>query len=224
MTNTVATGTTTGEERSKLEQVSQQTSEVIGSARDQASSIASAARKELGGATQDAKQQAQRLVHGSRRQLRQTADDQTRRFAQTLRDIGDQLQGMAASEQVHDDTLKEVTGQAASTVTRFAQNIDQRGLDGITSDVKRFARQRPGLFIAGALGAGLLVGRLLRSVDTQAIIDSANPSGDIGNGSGNGHEPAALPSMSALAPGEAVTPSMPAPMTTAEAPTMPRTI
>src|SRR3954467_13747187 len=78
MTNTVASDTTTGDDRSKIEQVSQQTSEVIGSAREQATSVASTAREEVTGATQDAKEQAQRLVHESRRQLRRSADDQAR--------------------------------------------------------------------------------------------------------------------------------------------------
>src|SRR3954464_1397016 len=86
MTNTVASDTTTRDDQSKIEQVSQQTSEVIGSARDQATSVASTAREEVTGATQDAKEQAQRLVHESRRQLRRSADDQAMRLAQTLRD------------------------------------------------------------------------------------------------------------------------------------------
>lgn len=164
------------EEQSKVAKVGEQTSEVVGTVREQTGALASTTRAEVSSVAGDASQQARRLVNESRQQLRQTAGEQAGRLAQTLRDIGEQLNGMASSAPGNSQALTEVTQQAGSTVRRWADDLDRRGIEGVASDVKRFARQRPGLFIAGALGAGLAVGRLIRSVDTQSIVDAAKPS------------------------------------------------
>jgi len=47
------------------------------------------------------------------------------------------------------------------------------GIDQSLADVKRFARRRPGMFLAGAMGAGFLMGRLLRSTDMHSVMDAA---------------------------------------------------
>jgi hypothetical protein len=50
-----------------------------------------------------------------------------------------------------------------------ADRFEQRGIDGVLTDVKHFARRHPAQFVLGAAAAGFVVGRLVRNVDTGAI-------------------------------------------------------
>ncbi len=212
MTN-IATTT----EQSKIDQATEKSSEVVDVAREQAQSVVSTAREQVEHVAGDTKQQARRLVDDTRQQLRTTAREQAGRISNTLREIGTQLEEMASSTSGGNATVTEVTRQAGSTVERWADELDRRGIEGITSDVKRFARQRPGIFLAGALGAGVLVGRLIRTVDTGAIVDAAKPD----SGSSNGGQPQGqpqLPMTSVTAPSAPTAPATPA--TPAAPPTM----
>ena len=46
---------------------------------------------------------------------------------------------------------------------RLASRMEQGGAQGVVDDVTRFARRRPGAFLAGAAGVGFVVGRLVRA-------------------------------------------------------------
>jgi hypothetical protein len=172
--NAMTNITTTGSPSTK-EQVTNKTGEVASTAKDQAA-----------GVVHDTKRQAQRLAGESRDQLKQQAQQQTQRLAQTMRDIGQQLQGMATGQAPPSGMVADVTQQAASSAHDMADKLDQRGLDGVIADLKQFARRRPGVFIAGALGAGVIAGRLVRSMDTHAVMQAAKPDNEPSTGSGNG--------------------------------------
>jgi len=187
MTNTTAT------DPSKTEQVTSKASDVAGTASQKAGSVASTAKDEAAGVAQDAKQHARRLAGESRDQLRQQADEQGQRLAQTLRDIGGQLRGMASGNEKPTGMVADVTNQAASSAHRLAQTLDQKGVQGVIDDVKRFARQRPGMFFIGALGAGVVAGRLIKAIDTDAVVQAAKPNGQSSEAESDGQsDPAAL--------------------------------
>jgi hypothetical protein len=92
--------------------------------------------------------------------------------------MSEQLGSMARGEGPREGPVNDITRQLAGTVDRAATRLDEGGLDGALDDVKRFARQRPGLFILGAIGAGFAVGRLLKAADTHAIVDAAKSSNE----------------------------------------------
>jgi hypothetical protein len=68
-----------------------------------------------------------------------------------------------------------LTSQLADTVSGAASRIGDGGYQGAIDDVKRFARNRPGMFLLGALGAGFVVGRMVKSVDTGSLLQAAKP-------------------------------------------------
>ena len=186
--------TTTGNQ-SRTDSAKDKASEVAGAARDETRDVASTAKEEASGVVQDAKGQARRIAGESREQLRQQATEQAHRLAQSIRDVGDQLHGMASGGRAPSGLVADVTQHASSSAHRMAQKLDQNGIDGVVSDVKRFARERPLVFIAGALGAGLLAGRLFRSLDTSAIAQAAKPNGESSQTSGQmqSHTPGQMP-------------------------------
>jgi uncharacterized protein YjbJ (UPF0337 family) len=182
------------------------TKDVAGTARDQAGSVASKAMDEASTVADDAKFQARRLADQSRGELRRSADEQAHRLAETLRDISGQLHEMARGEAPAPGLVSDVTHQAAGSTQRMAQRLDDKGMEGVLDDVKQFARRRPGVFVLGALGAGVVAGRLLRALDTDAIMQAAKPSG----GSGQSTYPQQASAMQAPSAGTTRLPGDPA--------------
>jgi hypothetical protein len=163
---------------------SEQAAQVASTAKEQATQVVSAAGEQAKAVAADAKDQARQLVDNSRQQLRSQAGEQTQKAATSLRDLGDQLQRMVSGEGPAEGPAADIARQAAQTVQRFADNLENRRPEELLEDVKRFARQRPGLFVLGALGAGFVAGRVLRTVDTSAIADAAKSAAGIGGDQG----------------------------------------
>ena len=181
MSDTVTTGTTTG---STTSEVQQKASEVAGAAKEQATQVVSAAGEQAKAVATDARDQARQLVQSSRQQLREQAGEQTQRAASSLRDLGDQLQKMVSGEGAAEGPAADIARSAASGVQRLADSLENRRPEELLEDVKRFARQRPGVFVLGALGAGFVAGRVLRTIDTSAITDAAKSGAGIGGDEG----------------------------------------
>ena len=59
--------------------------------------------------------------------------------------------------------LVDYAEQAATWLDNAASHIEERGLEGLATDVVDFARRRPAVFLAGAAVVGFGVGRLIRS-------------------------------------------------------------
>jgi hypothetical protein len=135
----------------------------------------------------DAKRQARRLGQEATAQLRGQVDEQTARVARGLEDVGRQLTTMADKTDDPDGQVSSYTRQAGEGVQRLAARLDDGGLDQMLDDVKRFARNRPGVFLLGALGAGFVVGRLLKAVDLGEV---ARGTGEDGDGRGDREQPA----------------------------------
>lgn len=124
---------------------------VAGVAKEQASGVASEAKSRIGD-----------LFHEARGQVTSQAGEQQQRAASGLRSVSRQLGSMAQNSEagVASDVVHEVSRRADSA----AEWLEGREPGALLDEVKDFARRRPGAFIAIAAGAGLLVGRLARSL------------------------------------------------------------
>jgi hypothetical protein len=141
-----------------------------------AQSVAHHAADEGRAVVDTAKSESARLVSTARDEFRKQGDQQTRRIADNVRDVGNQLDAMARGEAPSQGVVADVVRETANRANQLANRLDERGLDGVTSDVKQFARQRPAVFLAGAFGLGVLAGRVIRNADTQALAQAAKPS------------------------------------------------
>ncbi|MCU1583894.1 MAG: hypothetical protein JWM49_450 [Microbacteriaceae bacterium] len=126
--------------------------QVAGTVKDQASNVAS-----------EAKSQAKNLMDQTRSELRDQAGVQQRRVTDGLHSVSDELQRMASSSE-NPGLASDLVGQASSRVDGIASWLEARNPGSLLEEVKQFARRRPGTFIAIAAGAGILAGRLTRSV------------------------------------------------------------
>jgi hypothetical protein len=146
--------------------------------RDEASNLASEAgsagrrvadvtKDETRAVASETKQQARRLADQARSELRAQAATQQTRVASGLHSVGGELSRMADSSAepgVATDVVREA-GRRADDVARW---LDQRDPGSLLEEVKSFARRRPGVFLAIAVGAGVVAGRLARALATPA--------------------------------------------------------
>ncbi len=111
--------------------------------------------------TAEATAQVSNVVGEAKAQIDDRAWAESKRAAEALSGIGQQLRTMA--ERADDDgPAVRWVREAGDRTQRLADRLDQGGPQGIIDDAQRFARRQPGLFLAGAAVAGFLVGRALR--------------------------------------------------------------
>lgn len=121
----------------------------------------------------EGKAQARNLVGEARDQLRGHAGEQHRNAAGNLRSLADELHAMARAGQ-QGGVATELVGQAADRASGAASWLEGREPEELLDELRSFARRRPGAFLAGALVAGVLAGRLTRGV-AAAHSEDATP-------------------------------------------------
>jgi len=142
--------------------------EVVSSAAD----VKDQAVSEIGHIKDEVTSQASDLLHQTREQVVRQADDGTLRLGEAFAAAGSELSGMAErSEQ--DGPMTKVVRQLGDRASSMGDRYQQEGSRALTDDVTGFARRNPGLFLLAAVGAGFVVGRIVRNADTKAIADAA---------------------------------------------------
>jgi hypothetical protein len=152
-------------------------SDKAGAAKDQAQNVASDVRDaggQVAGTVADkasevaseAKNQIKDLAGQTTSELKEQAGVQQDRAAQGLRTLSEELQTMASNS--NGGVAGELVSNAAGRAGSVAAWLEGRDPGTLLDDVKSFAARKPGTFIAIAAGAGLLGGRLVKALTTQA--------------------------------------------------------
>ncbi|MDH2425435.1 hypothetical protein [Sphaerisporangium sp. TRM90804] len=136
--------------------------EVAGTAKQAAGQVAGTAKQQAGAVAGEVKTQAGQAIGQLRSRASKEADSQAQRAAQGIRQWADDLSYMAENSKP-DSPMRTATHHVAETGKRAADYLEEHGVAGVAQDVQRFARKRPGVFLAGALAAGFLVGRLAKA-------------------------------------------------------------
>jgi len=152
---------------------------VAGTASDAGRHVAGVAGEQAGQVASEASQQVRDLVHQTRGELTEQAATQQKRVAGGLRSLGEELHSMAQNSEQRGPAT-DLVKQAAERTGKVASWLEDREPGNVVDEVTRFARRRPGAFLAIAAGAGLLVGRLGRG------LKSANED-SLGSGSDRSH-------------------------------------
>jgi hypothetical protein len=165
--------------------------EAASTATDETRHVAGVAAEEARSVAADATNQVRDLAGQTLGDLRSQAEDQGRqqkdKLTGTLTTFGDELGSMAENGSgLAADVAREV-GDRAQTLAR---HLDGREPRELLDDVRRFARQRPGTFLLGALAAGVVVGRLARSTKDAAAAADAGLGSSTGSPSHRSELPA----------------------------------
>jgi hypothetical protein len=146
---------------------------VAGTAKEQATTVASEAADQARNVVSDAVSQVSDTV-------REQSATQRDRLVGAISTFGDDLSSMAeqGTPGLATDVARQVAERARSLTTQLEREPQE-----ILEDVRRFARQRPGTFLLGALAAGVLAGRLLRGAgDGIAGAAATQPASGTSNG------------------------------------------
>lgn len=129
--------------------------------------VAGVARDELHKVGSETKQQAKDLYRQTQTELKDQAASQQKRVASGIRSLSDEFGSMAEKSETQ-GVASDLAQQAATRAASVADWLDQRDPGALLEEVKGFARRRPGVFIAIAAVAGVVAGRLTRSVIAEA--------------------------------------------------------
>ncbi len=135
---------------------------VAGVAKDQAADVAGTTKRE-----------ARDLLNQGRSQLVDQTSQQQRKVAEGVRSLSDELRSMAdeAPSGTGSDLVHEVSKRADDVAGWLEREPSE-----VLEDVKDFARRRPVAFLAIALGAGVVVGRLGRGLQAEHADQEPEPS------------------------------------------------
>jgi len=141
----------------------QEATNVASSAADSAKQVASEATTQAKAVAQQAKQQVSTLFDQTRHELSQTAQQKGQQAAGGLKTFADQLRSLANGQPDQAGQLQQYVQEAQDKVASLASRLETEGPQAVLEDAKRFARQRPVVFLAVAAGAGFAMGRLVRA-------------------------------------------------------------
>lgn len=163
----------------KKDAVKEEAANVAGQAAGAAQGVAETAKTEVTNVASEVKTSAKDLLHQAKSDLTSQAGTQQQKAAEGIRTISSQLRTMADAPD-QQGVASDLIHQAADRSESVATWLENRDPGSVLEEVKSFARQRPGTFLLIAAGAGLLAGRLGRSLqagppDSTAASGTAVP-------------------------------------------------
>lgn len=164
-----------------VETAKNEASEVAGTATEQAGKVAETAKTEVKAVASEAKTQVKDLYTQTQSELKEQAGAQQQRVAEGLRSVGDELNSMVQTSE-NPGVAADLVQQVSSRVSSAATWIGDRDPGSLLSEVKAYARRKPGTFIAVAALAGLAAGRLGRALAENAADEKNAPSAPVTGG------------------------------------------
>jgi hypothetical protein len=152
-----------------------QAGEVAATAAQQTKDVASTAMDKAAEVTHEATAQVRDLVSETTHQVRTQAEAQTTKLAEGIASLGDQLRALVDGRPEDAQAVRDYVQQGADRLVHVADRLQRQGLDGTIEEVQRYARRRPGMFLLGALGVGIGVGRLVRGAQAASSSSSSSP-------------------------------------------------
>jgi hypothetical protein len=153
------------EERSVAVAAKDEAASVTRAASAAASDVAVTAKEQVGQVAGEARAQISTLTAQAREQVAEQATTQTRKVAEQTRAFGEQLQALArgdAREGLATDLIRDV----GERVQRIADQLESKGPQELLEDARRYARNKPGAFLLGAMAAGFVGGRLMKAASS----------------------------------------------------------
>jgi hypothetical protein len=137
-----------------------------------AAGVKDVAKSEATNVAQEAKYQARNLVDQTRSQLRGQASTQQSALAERLRGWASEL-GSMASKSDESGPMSDLAQEASRRVGGFSHWLDNHEPADLLDEVKRYARRKPGTFLALCAAAGVVAGRVTRgAVAANTSVDS----------------------------------------------------
>lgn len=152
----------------------EQAGQVVDTVKQTGAQVAGTVQEQVGAVTAEAGQQARQLFAQAQSELTSQAGATQQRAAEGLHALADELHSMVkASEQ--DGPVTDLARQAAERAHQAAGWLADRDPGALLDEVRSFGRRRPAAFLAIAVGAGVLAGRLTRGLTATSGSGSTTP-------------------------------------------------
>ena len=135
--------------------------EATATAADEGKRVGGVGAEEIQNVASEAKDQARNLINEAMGQVSEQTSTQRDRLVDTLQSLSSDLDQMASSSD-SSGLASELARQGAERARALSLRLDGRDPSDLLDEVRSFARRRPGMFMLGALAAGVVVGRLVR--------------------------------------------------------------
>jgi hypothetical protein len=137
---------------------------------DAAAGVKDVAKSEASNVVEEAKYQARNLVDQTRSELRGQASNGQSAFAEKLHGWASELGSMASDES---GPMSDLAQEASRRVGEISHWLGNHEPGDLLDEVKRYARRKPGTFLALCAAAGVVAGRLTRgAVAANTSVDS----------------------------------------------------
>jgi uncharacterized membrane-anchored protein YhcB (DUF1043 family) len=130
-------------------------------AADEGRHLGGVAAEEAQSVAGDVRQQARSLLDDTRQQVSEQSAVQRDRLVELLRTLSHDLREMVNHAE-GSSLAGQLVEQGADRTERLSTSLEGREPADLVDDVRAFARRRPGVFLAGALLAGVAAGRFAR--------------------------------------------------------------
>lgn len=209
------------QEASTTDVAKEEAASVAQDAKEGTRQVAETAKNEAQHVAGETQQQIKDLYRQLRSEITSQSSDQQKRASGGLRTLAEDLDGMAqhSDSGIGGDLAQQLSGRTRE----IADWLENREPGDVLDEVKRYARQRPGAFLAGAAVLGLVAGRLTRGVVAEKQDESAqaSPQGQVPHARAVGTDAAGQPL--APAPGTGALPGAGTMPATAAVPPQPAT-
>ena len=148
----------------------EQATQVKDTALEQGQQVAGVAKEEVSKVAGEAVSQARELFAQGREELSSQAHSQQQRLASIVHGFADELGSMASSSD-KSGPLTDLVHTGSRRGGELAHWLQESQPTDLLEEVKSFARRRPWAFLAGSALAGVVVGRLTRSLAAEAKAD-----------------------------------------------------
>lgn len=116
-----------------------------------------------GGAKDRLKSQADELMQAAKQRAKDVASEQKDAAAAQLGCVARGLRDAAGSMQGESEFAGRYASKAAEGLERFAQDLRGADFDELVQRTESYARRNPGVFLGGAVAAGFLLARFIKS-------------------------------------------------------------
>ena len=165
MTSSTDVSSTTKQEASKVtDTATQQTRDVASTAKDAATEVAGTAREQASEVVNSATSHAQDLLGQAKDAVGSESDELVKRLAVNIRRLAGDLANMADLKGTPGSPANAIVSEVGARAGGLASLLESQGTQGLIAEAQSYARRRPGVFLLGAAGAGLLAGRFTRAL------------------------------------------------------------
>lgn len=163
MTESYSPGPSRGGQESTAHAVREQAAGIGQDAAQVSGTVAQTAVEQGKQVVQETRAQGRNLVKEATSELGHQASMQQKRAAEGLRALASDLSSMTGRGE-QSGMASDLVDQAARKAHQAADWLEHRQPGQVVDEVRAFARRRPGAFLAGAVVAGVVVGRLTRNL------------------------------------------------------------